>query len=154
MNVTWPCVIIMINGHVTVYHYNDTRSTVTRWLFDNGQRHVTAFRPISEAAHGWSYDNTLCQRQWRIEYAMVICCSRGRQVVTVVADQQHNILHRYIRIYLIHPCTSAWILMLLFRQSLLLIPVHAAMRDIPRKFCSRTPRLVVVELFTAEFWCI
>jgi len=30
VNVTSPCVIIMINGHVTVYHYNDTRSTVTR----------------------------------------------------------------------------------------------------------------------------
>jgi len=30
VNVTWPCVIIMINCHVTVYHYNDTRSTVTR----------------------------------------------------------------------------------------------------------------------------
>jgi len=38
-------------GHVTVYHYNDTRSTVTRRSFDNDQLHVTAFRPISEAAH-------------------------------------------------------------------------------------------------------
>jgi len=47
----------MINGHVTVYHYNDTRSTVTRRSFDNDKRHVTAFRPISEAAHSWSYDN-------------------------------------------------------------------------------------------------
>jgi len=26
VNVTWPCVIIMINGHVTVYHYNDTHT--------------------------------------------------------------------------------------------------------------------------------
>ena len=48
----------MINGHVTVYHYNDTRSTVTRLSFDNDQRHGTAFRPISEAAHSWSYDKT------------------------------------------------------------------------------------------------
>jgi len=29
---------------------------VTRWSFDNDERHVTAFRPISEAAHSWSYD--------------------------------------------------------------------------------------------------
>ena len=44
--------------HVTVYHYNDTRSTVTRrWSFDNDKRHVTACRPISEAAHSWSYDS-------------------------------------------------------------------------------------------------
>ena len=37
------------------------RSTVTRSSFDNDfdndERHVTAFRPISEAAHSWSYDN-------------------------------------------------------------------------------------------------
>ena len=26
-----------------VYHYNDTRSTVTRQSFDNDKRHVTAF---------------------------------------------------------------------------------------------------------------
>jgi len=25
--------------------------------FDNDERHVTAFRPISEAARSWSYDN-------------------------------------------------------------------------------------------------
>ena len=25
--------------------------------FDNAQSHVTAFRPISEAAHSWSDDN-------------------------------------------------------------------------------------------------
>ena len=31
--------------HVTVYHCND-----------NDQRHVTAFPPIIEAAHSWSYD--------------------------------------------------------------------------------------------------
>ena len=45
--------------HVTVYHYNDTRSTVTRSSFDNDKRHVTAFRPISEAAHSWSYDKCI-----------------------------------------------------------------------------------------------
>ena len=40
---------------------NDTRSTVTRWSFDNDKPHVTAFRPISETANSWSYDN----KQWR-----------------------------------------------------------------------------------------
>jgi len=29
----------------------------TRSAFDNAQRHVTAFRPISEAARSWSCDN-------------------------------------------------------------------------------------------------
>jgi len=30
----------------------------TRSAFDNGKCHVMAFRPISEAAHSWSYDNS------------------------------------------------------------------------------------------------
>ena len=54
VNVTWPCIIIMINSHVTIYH---TRSIATHWSFDNDKCHITAFRPISEAAHSWSYDN-------------------------------------------------------------------------------------------------
>jgi len=29
----------------------------TRSAFDNGECHVTAFRPISEAAHSWSYES-------------------------------------------------------------------------------------------------
>ena len=44
VNVTWPP------------HYNVTRVTVKLWTYDNAQRHVTAFRPISEAANSWSYD--------------------------------------------------------------------------------------------------
>jgi len=40
--------------HVTMCHYNDKRSR-DRLSFDNDQRHVSAFRPISEAAHSWSY---------------------------------------------------------------------------------------------------
>ena len=31
-------------------------STATRSAFDNDECHVTAFRPISETAHSWSYD--------------------------------------------------------------------------------------------------
>ena len=50
----------MINGHVTIYHYNDTRSTVMRWSFDNDKRHVMIFRPIREARHSWSYDKFQC----------------------------------------------------------------------------------------------
>jgi len=34
--------------------------TVTHSAFDNDECHVTAFRPISEAAHSWSYDNCGC----------------------------------------------------------------------------------------------
>ena len=44
---------------MTFYHYNDIRSTVTHWSFNNVQRHVTAFRPFSEAAQSWSYDSCL-----------------------------------------------------------------------------------------------
>jgi len=40
-------------------HYNDYRSTVTRWSFDNAERHVIAFWPISEAARCWSCDNQI-----------------------------------------------------------------------------------------------
>ena len=43
----------------TVWHYNVTCVTVKRWTYDNAQRHVTAFWPIREAAHSWSYDNQI-----------------------------------------------------------------------------------------------
>jgi len=43
--------------HVTVYHYNDTRSTMKRWSFDNDERHVMAFQPIGEAADSLLYVN-------------------------------------------------------------------------------------------------
>jgi len=39
------------------WHYNITpgdREALNIWI--DAQRHVTAFRPISEAAHSWSYD--------------------------------------------------------------------------------------------------
>ena len=51
VNVTWrhPGDIIM-----------SPRVTVKRWTYDNAQRHVTAFRPISEAAHSRSYDSAAC----------------------------------------------------------------------------------------------
>ena len=32
----------------------------TRSSFDNDERHMMAFRPVSEAAHSWSYDNGIC----------------------------------------------------------------------------------------------
>ena len=35
-------IIIMINGHVTIYHYKDIRLTVMHWSFDNDKRHVKA----------------------------------------------------------------------------------------------------------------
>ena len=61
----------MIKSHVTVYHYNDTRSTVTRRAFDNDQRHVTALRPISEAAY------ELVIRQSKLLAVNMLTCSRG-----------------------------------------------------------------------------
>jgi len=45
--VTRPCITAMIHGHVTAYHCNDTGSTVTHSSFDNDERRVTAFRPVS-----------------------------------------------------------------------------------------------------------
>ena len=44
---------------MTICHYNGTRSTVTWYCWSYDQRHVTPFRPISEAAHSWSYDNQI-----------------------------------------------------------------------------------------------
>jgi len=38
---------------------NVARGRIIR-SFDNDKRHVTAFRPISEAARSWSYDNIHC----------------------------------------------------------------------------------------------
>jgi len=46
VNVTWCHPGIM-----------STRVTVKWWTYDNAQSHVTAFPPISEAAHSWSYHN-------------------------------------------------------------------------------------------------
>ena len=34
---------------------------MNRPSFDNAQSHVTAFRPISEAARSWSDDNVACR---------------------------------------------------------------------------------------------
>ena len=42
VNVTWPSDSSMSD----VRHWTVWRSTVTRWTFDNAQRHVTVFRPI------------------------------------------------------------------------------------------------------------
>ena len=53
VNVTWP-----LRGHPG-WHYNVTWVTVKRWTYDNAQRHVMAFRPISEAARCWSCDNQM-----------------------------------------------------------------------------------------------
>ena len=60
VRVTWP-----LHGHLG-WHYNDYRLPLvivmttgrppTRSAFDNAQRHVTAFRPISEAVRSWSCD--------------------------------------------------------------------------------------------------
>ena len=43
-----------------VHRFTVTGVTVKRWTYDNAQRHVTALRPISEAAHSWLYDKNSC----------------------------------------------------------------------------------------------
>ena len=35
--------------------------TVKWWTYDNAQRHVTAFQPINDAAHSWSYYKLTCR---------------------------------------------------------------------------------------------
>ena len=55
VNVTWPSDSSMSD----VRYWTIWRSTVTRSTFDNAQRHVTAFRPISEAARSGSCDNEM-----------------------------------------------------------------------------------------------
>jgi len=59
LTVTLPWPYRLYNcTYLLVYSSIGTResSIVTRSAFDNDQRNVTAFRPISEAAHSWSYD--------------------------------------------------------------------------------------------------
>jgi len=59
LTVTLPWPYRLYNcTYLLVYSSIGTResSTVTRSAFDNDQRNVTAFRPISEAAHSWSYN--------------------------------------------------------------------------------------------------
>ena len=70
----------MIRGY-----YHDTRSAVTRWSFNNDQRHVTAIRPVSEAAHIWSYDklywNALgCRRFREVMHGIPVFTEDGERV--------------------------------------------------------------------------
>ena len=58
------------------------QSTVTSWSFDNDERHVTAFRPISEAAPSWSYDKSLCSAFYggcKHNTAHICCCGLAVQ---------------------------------------------------------------------------
>ena len=100
VNVTWPCVVIMINGHVTVYHYNDTRLTVTRWSFDSDQRHV--WRRFDQSAKQLIVGHTTMQyniimtavimtNQMRLCAKLVIACvgtkdPRAHSVISYYAD--------------------------------------------------------------------
>jgi len=59
------CLLVMIHGHMTGHHcyddwssfLNDAQSTMTCLSLDNDEHHVTAFRPISEAARSWLSDS-------------------------------------------------------------------------------------------------
>ena len=59
--------------------------TVKRCRYDNAQRHVTAFRPISEAAHNWSYDNVTCSilhPSGVVKSSTSFGCSKGGNVTS------------------------------------------------------------------------
>ena len=55
--------------HVTVCHYND-------------KRHVTAFRPVSEAAHSWSCDKS---------YRLYSCISSAGIFVFLVINHSRSV---------------------------------------------------------------
>jgi len=69
LNVTRPSDSSMSD----VRHWTVWRSTVTRWTFENAQRHVTAIRPISEAARSWSCDETTMTNSWLHADNKVLC---------------------------------------------------------------------------------
>ena len=50
----------MSGGQLTCYKYSVTCQDALLTV-NNAQSHVTAFRPISEAARSWSDDNTFCR---------------------------------------------------------------------------------------------
>ena len=69
-----------------VRHWTVWRSTVTRWTFDNAQRHVRALRPISEAARSWSCDKLV------ISIFEVSNYFAGRQLVFTCHKYRSNVL--------------------------------------------------------------
>ena len=52
--------------------------------FDNSKCHVTAFRPISKAAHSWSYDKNQCS--WKTKYMIRVSCSKNEWESRTVAE--------------------------------------------------------------------
>jgi len=83
--VMWPLSIAMLHSHVTVQHCNVAwlhGRPPTRSLFDNGKRHVTAFRPISEAAR----DNWSCATFYRSIFSLLqYLCMVGRGICNMTA---------------------------------------------------------------------
>ena len=67
-------------------------STVDHSAFDNDECHMMVFRPISKAAHSWSYDNHKCRSKWRspnsLEYINNITCKLQNGVYH---EQTHHI---------------------------------------------------------------
>jgi len=73
--------------------------TVKRWTYDNAQRHVTAFRPIIEAAHIWSYDrNILAPRRHHgvrvaaFRSASPVVYTSFRVIAVVFTDEDRELL--------------------------------------------------------------
>jgi len=63
----------------------------TRSAFDNAQRHVRAFRPISEAARSWSCDNCAwTQQAWGAKQRHRNAAVLGRQEIGNVIEQEQR----------------------------------------------------------------
>ena len=96
VNVTWPVVIIMTTG---------SRSTVMHWSFDNAQRHVTMFRPVSKAARSRSCDSVVwptmsCFADWskcRHVTFTIIECVGGQWCDTVISELKLKFALQLIR---------------------------------------------------------
>jgi len=72
---------------VTCYKYSITCQDDLLTV-DNAQSHVTAFRPISEAARSWSDDNSFCQtRSYSKKGCYQFCCMVNRGMMGVVCQR-------------------------------------------------------------------
>ena len=56
-NLQWCMVSVLLQSHNRSMFAISNGRPPMRWSFDNDECHVTAFRPVSEAARSWSYNS-------------------------------------------------------------------------------------------------
>jgi len=124
----------MINGHVTVYHYNDTLLTMMHRSFDNGQRHLMAFWPISEAAHSYHMTDTN-----DTILSVAVSCNRYTMHVMLPNSGWHKLFGMYVAVNHIFYFYNGLILALCFISVGALIlfvgPQVSALSNIQHTIC-------------------